>query len=169
MRTMKLTLKEQKHYAVWLWLLLGLFGFRVLEQWLQSHFALPLLPAFERWQGSSLPYGTLLASQLLILLLFATIAWRFSTGRVAACPLVGVVMLSLGGFYFSVMFVRLVLGFTVLSHPHWFASHLPALFHLILASFLLLVGHFHWRNRKTGCQHGKGETSSANRGGAPER
>jgi hypothetical protein len=156
-----MTLKDQKHYAPWLWLLLGLFGFRVIAQLLQSRFALPFLPAFEHWQGSSLPYGALFASQLLILFLFATIAWRFSTGRVAACPLVGVVMLSLGGFYFSVMFVRLALGLTVLSHSYWFASHLPALFHLVLASFLLLVGHFHWRNRKTGCQHRKGDSLPA--------
>lgn len=161
MRTAKMTLKDQKHYATWLWLLLGLFGFRIIAQWLQSRFALPFLPAFEHWQGSSLPYGVLFASQLLILLLFATIAWRFSNGRVAACPLVGAVMLCLGGVYFALMLGRLVLGLTVLSHSHWFASHLPALCHLLLVSFVLLVGHFHWRNRESGCQQRKGDSVTA--------
>lgn len=144
-------LKDQKHYAPWLWLLTGLFAFRVCAQLLQARFALPYLPAFEQWQGSSLPYAVLLAIQILILVLFSVVAWRFSTGRMAPCRLVGVSMLALGGLYFAVMLVRLLLGLTVLSHWHWFASYLPALFHLVLASFLLLVGHFHWRNRKQGC------------------
>ena len=152
----KSPLQDQKHYAPWLWLLIALFSFRVAAQLVQARFAVPCLPAFEQWQGASLPYGVLFASQIPILLLFAVIAWRFSTGRMKPCPLVGVAMLSLGGLYFAVMFLRLVLGLTVLSHSHWFASYLPALFHLVLASFLLLVGDFHWRNRERGCKLSRG-------------
>ncbi len=148
----KLTLKDKKHYAPWLWLLNMLFAFRVVAQLLQARFAIPFLPAFEQWQGSSLPYSILLLSQILILLVFAIIAWRYPIGRMAPCALVGVTMLSLGGVYFAVMLVRLVLGLTVLSHSHWFASYPPALFRLVLAGFLLLAGDFHWRKRGRACE-----------------
>ena len=53
--------------------------------------------------------------------------------------------LTLGGLYFAVMLVRLVLG------PHgaertvrWFASPIPTVFHLVLAAFVLVYGHFHY-------------------------
>jgi hypothetical protein len=142
------TANDQQHYAPWLWLLLGLFCFRVCGQLIQSRFAVPFLPAFEQWQGSSLPYGVLLASQIVIIAMFAFIAWRFSSGRITPRPALGATLLALGGVYFAVMLARLVLGLTVLSHSHWFASHIPAFFHLVLAGFIVLVGHFHWRNRK---------------------
>jgi hypothetical protein len=54
-------------------------------------------------------------------------------------------MLVLGGLYFATMLVRLVLGLTVLSTSRWFSSVLPTMFHLVLASYLLLYGHFHFR------------------------
>ena len=145
-------MKDQQRYAPWLWLLLVLFVFRVLGQLVQARFAFPFLPGFEQWQGSSLPYSVLLASQLLVLLLFAFIAWRFSNGRMVPCPKAGVMLLTLGGLYFTIMFARLVLGFTLLSQSHWFASHIPAFFHLVLASFILLVGHFHWHKRNQVCE-----------------
>jgi hypothetical protein len=42
------------------------------------------------------------------------------------------------------MLVRLILGLTVLSGQRWFASPVPTLFHLVLAAYVLLFGHFHY-------------------------
>ena len=39
------------------------------------------------------------------------------------------------------MFLRLLLGATVLSDVRWFASPLPAFFHLVLATYLLIYTH----------------------------
>lgn len=54
-------------------------------------------------------------------------------------------MLAFGGIYFTTMLVRLVLGLTILSTNRWFSSILPTMFHLVLASYLLVYGHFHFR------------------------
>ena len=41
------------------------------------------------------------------------------------------------------MLARLLLGFTLLTHVRWFASPLPAFFHLVLAAYVLLFGYVH--------------------------
>ena len=135
-----------RHIAPWLWLLLGLFCFRVLAQLLEARWNLPFLPAFEAWHSALLPYGLLLLAQALIIALCAKVALGFSNGSARPSRRVGAVCLSIGGLYLAVMLARLALGLFVLpSHP-WFGAHLPTLFHLVLACFLLLVGAFHWSN-----------------------
>lgn len=49
-----------------------------------------------------------------------------------------------GALYFLTMFARLVLGLTVYRGIRWFASYIPTVFHLVLASWLLLYGHYHY-------------------------
>jgi hypothetical protein len=49
-----------------------------------------------------------------------------------------------GALYFAAMAARIVLGLTVLSDRRWFASPIPTIFHLGLAGFVLLYGHFHY-------------------------
>ncbi len=104
----------------------------------------PALPPFESWHSAALPYGVLLASQLAILLALGWTAWRFTIGDVKARRQVGVLALALGGVYFAAMLARLVLGLTALSHVRWFASPIPTVFHLVLATYLLLYGRFHY-------------------------
>ena len=48
----------------------------------------------------------------------------------------------LGGAYFAAMAFRLAAGLTFFSDVGWFAESLPALFHLVLAAFVLLFGHY---------------------------
>lgn len=54
-------------------------------------------------------------------------------------------MLAFGAIYCTTMLVRLVLGLTIFRSNRWFSSILPTTFHLVLASYLLLDGHFHFR------------------------
>ena len=43
------------------------------------------------------------------------------------------------------MLIRLLLGLTIMRDSRWFTSYLPTAFHLVLASWLLVYGHFHLR------------------------
>jgi hypothetical protein len=125
-----------------LWLLTGLFAFRVVAQPAALAFD-RLLPSFNSWDGGVVPYPVLLVTQLMILGWLARTAWRFGTGRVTPRPSIGRAALAFGGVYFAVMFLRLLLGATVLSDVRWFASPLPAFFHSVLATYLLVYGYCH--------------------------
>lgn len=139
-------MNSSRHYAPWLWLLLALFCFRVAAQPLALAGSASFLPSFDAWHSALLPYPWLLAAQILIIVVFAWTAWRFTRGDVAPRPGFGRFLVGLGSLYFGVMLLRLALGLTVLSSHPWFGKILPALFHLVLASFLLVVGVFHVRS-----------------------
>jgi hypothetical protein len=140
-----------RRYAPWLSLLAGLFALRVAAQaaaLVIGNGADGVLPGFEAWHGGVLPYPLLLASQVLILAWLVQQARRFSAGEVAPNRRVGTGALAFGAVYFVTMFVRLILGLTVLRGHRWFGAPLPALFHLVLATYVLLYGHFHARAPK---------------------
>jgi uncharacterized protein len=132
-------------YAPWLWLLLALFVVRVVAQPLALIVHAGFLPPFEEWQSGAVPYPILVVAQVLIILWLWRTAARFTGGRVVPRRRLGAIMLALGGIYFLTMVVRLVLGLTLLSEQRWFASPIPTVFHLVLATALLLYGHFHFR------------------------
>jgi hypothetical protein len=131
-------------HVAFLQLLTALFALRVAAQLLQYAGPVRFLPPFEAWQGSGLDYPVLLVSQLLILvgMVWGTVA--VSRGTLPRRR-VGLWLLGLGGVYFGSMCVRLVLGLTILADVSWVAKPLPALFHLVLASYLLCLGHYHFR------------------------
>ncbi len=126
-----------------LWVLLGLFCFRVTAQLIQALAPVSLLPAFEAWHSRALPYPLLVATQLVIITVYAWIAWGIQAGRTQPDRRLGRWLLGLGGVYFAFMLVRLVLGATV-SPQTWFDAPIPTVFHLVLAAFLLVVGNFHF-------------------------
>jgi len=119
-----------------------LFASRVAAQLVQYASSTRFLPPFEAWQGSGLAYPLLLASQLAILV---AMVWGTSAvcRRPRARKSAGRWLIVLGAVYFSSMALRLVLGLTVLSDLAWFAKPLPALFHLVLAAYVLTLGHYH--------------------------
>ena len=122
----------------------GLFVLRVLAQLVQAVYEVPFVPPFHAWQGSGLPYPLLLGSQLVIITVIAVVLWRIRTNALSPSPWKHWTCFALGGIYFAVMFFRLVAGLTYLSENEWFSSSLPALFHVILASLILVVGHYLW-------------------------
>src|SRR5438045_7850491 len=136
---------RSQHYAVSLWLLLGLFVIRVIAQPMALYVDWHLLPRFEAWHSGVLPYPVLVLAQVAIVLWLGQTAWRFSTGTIVPRSRVGRLTMAAGAVYFAAMVMRLLLGATVLAGERWFASPLPTVFHLVLASYLLLYGHFHWR------------------------
>jgi hypothetical protein len=83
----------------------------------------------------------LLSFQILIVLVVAIVIARISVGKLKPNIRRGRLLLALGGIYFFVMLLRLVFGLTIFSSVPWFAKPIPAFFHLVLASIVLLIGH----------------------------
>lgn len=131
-----------------LWLLLFLFCFRVIAQLIVYFIDVPFLPSFEYWHSASIPYVLLVFSQLVIILIFARIALKFSRGVIDTHYRVGISLLVIGGVYFLLMLTRLVISLMSLSDLPWWNKPIPSFFHLVLAAFLLMVGWFHWRYGK---------------------
>jgi hypothetical protein len=129
---------------VLLGLFTALFAFRVAAQLVQYASPTRFLPPFDAWQGGGLDYPLLLASQLFIL---AAMAWGTSAvyRRARGRESVGRWLIVIGAVYFVSMSARLVLGLTVLSDLAWFAKPLPALFHMVLAGYVLTLGRYHSR------------------------
>jgi hypothetical protein len=125
----------------WLWLLTGLFAVRVAAQPAALVVAHPLLPPFEAWHSAAVPYGLLVASQIVILAAMGTTSWRVTRGTLPASRRAGLILLGAGALYFGAMLLRLALGLTICPESRWFTSRLPTAFHLVLASFLLVTGY----------------------------
>lgn len=125
-------------------LLLGLFVFRVIAQLLVLNLNLPLLPPFDAWHSALLPYPTLVAAQIAIIAICTSLCVRMLRNAITPRKNLGTLLLIFGGIYFAVMLLRLTQGLTVLATHAWFAQHLPTVFHFVLASFVLVLGHFHF-------------------------
>jgi hypothetical protein len=123
--------------------LLALFALRVGAQALQWWRPVSWLPSFAAWQSGVVPYGLLVAAQLLILALEVRIVVAFARGRVAPSPRTARWALAFGAVYATTMTVRLGVGIFVPTSGRWFHAPLPTAFHFVLASFVLVVGAFH--------------------------
>ena len=134
-----------KKYAPVLWLLLGLFCFRVLAQLIQLGLNLPFLPAFESWHSGVLPYWLLLFAQGIIILVLARVALAFHRGTVTPNRFWGKTWSVLGCMYLGVMLFRFILGITLFSDDRWYSNYMATFFHIVLVSFILLIGHFNYK------------------------
>ena len=137
-----------RRYLPWMLALTVLFAARVLAQAVQWAGPVPFLPSFDAWQGSGLPYPALFASQVAIIALLVRVLFLVRADAVSPASWKHNACFILGGLYFAVMGARLVAGLTLLSDVEWFDSTLPALFHVVLASFILLFGHYLYRAGK---------------------
>lgn len=122
-----------------LWMLLALFALRVLGQFMVVTGLVPFLPPMDDWQSGLLPYPVLLASQILILGVFATVCVQFSRGKgyfVRPRQWLATPLWIIGWIYAVGMVVR----YAALRR-----DVIPVVFHIVLASFLLVVAHHHRR------------------------
>lgn len=134
-----------KRYAIWLYLLTGLFIFRVLAQLLVGFVEISFLPTFEQWHSGTMPYAILLMFQIAIIGLMVRVTLRIARNQAIPKRQTGLILLVIGTLYFGSMLVRGALGLTLMSDSRWFTNYIPTFFHLVLASFVLLVGHYHHR------------------------
>jgi len=140
-------------YAVVSWLLTTLFAARVLGQAIQRWAPQPFLPPFSEFQGSSLPYWSLLSAQLLILAVMGFVSRRVQTGTFAPGPRTGTALAWLGGAYMTGSIARIAVGLAVPGAPDWFRTWIPAVFHIVLATFVLTLAFYH--RRELGFGHGE--------------
>ena len=129
----------------WLWLLTGLFGFRVLAQLLVANVDVAFLPSFERWHSATMPYAMLLLIQVVILAVMGRTNTRYATQGLKTRPRLGRGLLVFGVIYLLGMLLRLVLGLTLYTGHPWFSKVIPTIFHLVLALWVLSIGwiYFH--------------------------
>jgi hypothetical protein len=140
------TANQRTFYLAWLKLCFFLFLFRVIAQLIQKFYPQPFLPPFEAWYSGALAYQWLLTSQILIIAVMIWVLVGFVKNRVNAWRKLGLWLLALGSIYFIVMLLRLIAGYTFATGHPWLGAPIPAFFHIVLAAFVLIVGHFHYKN-----------------------
>jgi hypothetical protein len=97
----------------------------------------PFLPPVDEWQSGLLPYPLLLASQIVILGVLATVCVQFSRGKgyfVRPHTWLATPLWIAGWIYAAGMIVR----YALLRR-----DVIPVVFHIVLASVLLVVAHHH--------------------------
>ena len=104
------------------------------------------LPPFAAWQSGALPYGVLVGAQLAILAWGAHVLSVVGRGRRA--PRRGMWFLVLGVCYATMMFIRLVGGWTFAADHPWFQARIPTFFHFVLAGFVITLGRYHLGGRE---------------------
>lgn len=126
--------------AALLWTALSLFILRVGAQALQRWWPQPFLPPFGDFQGSGLPYGVLLPAQLAIVAAMAHAARRVRSGRFSPSPRARRALAWAGAVYLAGSLGRIAVG--LVWHeaaPAWFTAWIPAVFHTVLAAFVLCL------------------------------
>ena len=130
-------------YAAVMWTLALLFALRVAGQAIQFWAPQPFLPVFGDFQGSTLPYRPLLLSQLVILGLMAHYTCRVQIGSLTPKQRTGTVLAWLGGCYMAGAWGRIAVGLFFPGASAWFRAWIPAVFHIVLASFVLTAAIYH--------------------------
>lgn len=136
-------------HVAWLWLLLFLFCLRVVGQLVVVVFGVTWLPPMQDWQSGLLPYPWLLASQILIIAVFAKVCLDLGRGRgffAVRRPRFGAALIVIGLLYLTAMLARY--GFRMAFHPgeRWTGGSIPTFFHWVLAGFVLTTGWVHGRD-----------------------
>src|SRR5262249_44682055 len=137
--------RARRTYVAAIAVLLILFIGRVAAQLAQYFHPVTFLPAFSDWHSGTLPYGLLVASQAAIIAACVYYVFKIAIGALTPNKSAGKFLLVFGVCYFVFMTFRLVAGLTFLSDNHWFQAHLPAAFHIVLASIVLVFADFHLR------------------------
>lgn len=132
--------------VVALWILLVCFFVRIVGQALVVFFSVSWLPPQNEWMSGTLAYPALLLSQLIILAVFGKTAMELSIGKgLLARPrrALGGWLLVAGALYFGVMVVRYLIRMGLYPEERWTGGSIPIFFHLVLASFILIVAGYH--------------------------
>ena len=138
--------KVPRAYVAAMWLLLFLFGLRILGQGLLAFLDVSFLPPMEAWYSGLLPYPWLLLSQFVIILLYGKVCFDFTRGHgffVIPRRNLGLCVLGFGSVYLGVMVARYVIRMSLYPHERWTGGSIPTFFHWILATFLLLFAAYH--------------------------
>jgi hypothetical protein len=127
--------------------LILLFFVRVLGQALDVFFSVSWLPSSDQWASSLIPYPTLLAIQVVLLMGMVKIVsdvWRgkgfFAKPRMCPRFLIG-----FSAIYAASMALRYIFTMIFLPEMRWYGGTIPIFFHFVLAAFLYTWGKFQAR------------------------
>ena len=140
----------EKKYSSGLGILLLIYCVHVGAQFIQFINPVAFLPPFEEWHTGSLPYEVMAVSQIIIIFVLLGFVLRVAGGREDLVRKSGQVYLIFGFSYLVLMLFKLGAGFSDVSFQDWIFAKIPSLFHLDLASFLIVVGNYHFRFGKDG-------------------
>lgn len=133
-------------YGPYLWILTVLLVGRVVGQLIVARWAPRWLPPMEQWQSGLMPYPALLVAQCIILVTFGIVCTQFTRRRgyfVDRGGWLGTPLWTAGWIYAAAMLVRYALWMTIRPDERWTGDLIPVTFHLVLASFLVVVAHHH--------------------------
>jgi len=134
----------QRFYSYLLLFLFCLFLFSVIAPALAGVLNISWLPDLTAWESDRISYSVIITAQIVIILIALRVIHSFWSHRVKPVRQTGIICLVFGGFYFTIMMVRLMNSvFYMIPHP-WWDKPLPAFFNIVLATFILVVGHFHY-------------------------
>lgn len=137
-----------KKLVIGLWACCGLFFLRVTGQLLSYWFDIPLLPSFNSWYSGAITYENLFLMQIIIIFFMALFSWRISVNKIIINRKTGTLLQIVGALYFTFMFIRLIISLIGVSDAIWFNFPIPSFFHLVLATYILLVARYHLNNSK---------------------
>jgi hypothetical protein len=133
-----------RHGPLLAFLTLLFFG-RVLGQALVAFLSVRWLPAMHEWYSGLIPYPSLFAIQLAMLVFMIKISRDISYGAgffARQRPGWSRYLVSFSAIYAGAMMLRYVL--TMIFHPEmrWLGGTIPIFFHFVLAAFLFTWGRF---------------------------
>ena len=129
-------------HAVAASILLALFVFRVGAQLWQSFAPTSLLPPFQAWHSGALAYPALVAAQIAIIVFVVWLVQGFWRGAIPPSAAVGRWSTWIGLAYLVGAVLRLGLGLTVARDVPFLGDLLPAFFHIVLASIVLVAADY---------------------------
>jgi len=135
---------DPKLAAGYLWFYSGLFLLRVAGQLVVRTRRPAWLPPDDEWNLT--PYRLLLPVQLTILALMVWIDVDLSRGSgfwATPKPDFGQAVLWFAYAYAAAMLVRYLVRMMRRPEQRWFGGAIPIVFHLVLASYLYVLGSFH--------------------------
>jgi hypothetical protein len=140
----RLEASEAADVAPLLWILTVLFVVRVTGQMLVVLRAPSWLPPMEQW--NLLPYPILLPIQLVFVGVMLWIDVSFTRGHgvaVDASGAFGTFLIGFSALYAASMVVRYVVRMRRRPGERWFGGTIPIVFHIVLASYLYVLGSFY--------------------------
>lgn len=142
-------IRAMDNYPFLLSSLCVLFILRVLGQLAVSiGVGTSILPPFSEWQSGLLPYPALLSMQFFVIVLYGKIITdiKHRSGLFGiANKRLGMSLTICGVLYAAAMMARYAVQMLLFPDMRWFGGTIPIVFHLVLATSLMIAGNYHTR------------------------
>jgi hypothetical protein len=109
-------------------------------------FSVGWLPSTEQWASGLIPYPTLPATQVVLLIGMVKIVSDVGAGFFTQTRMrLAGFLVSFSAIYAGSMLLRYVITMILRPEMRWFGATIPIFFHFVLAAFLYTWGKFHAR------------------------